>query len=137
MNVKELNEKYQRIQNWQGEYRNELLSYIDEAFAMHGNEFALKPEGFDSWKDWYKSEEFDAMEDIPTYVMIWDRHGNSHEIYITRAYRENGYGTIYVDGFDYTEGRLVEGWFVNGHNDDLESIACLINAVFEQESENC
>lgn len=135
MEVKELNEKYQRILNWDKEYRKELVSYINEAFAMHGNDFALKPEGFGTWQEAYKSEEFDAMEDLPAYVMIWDRHEFSHEIYPTRVYRESEGGLIYVDGYDLTDGKFVEGWYTNDYNDDLASIAEFINAVLEQEQE--
>lgn len=136
MKNKELNEKYQRILNWDEEFRKELVSYINEAFATHGNDFALEPEGFGSWTDAVKSEDFDAMEDLPTYVMIWDRHKFSHEIYPTRVYRESDGGQIYVDGYDYTDGDFVEGWFVNDNNDDLLSIATFINAVLEQEQES-
>lgn len=134
MNVKELNEKYQRIVNWNDEYRKELVSYINEAFAIHGNEFKLKPEGFDTWEEARMSEEFNAVDDMPTYVMIWDRHEFSHEIYPTRAYREKEGGIVYIDGYDYTYGEFVEDWYTNEHNDDLASIACFINAVLEQES---
>ena len=136
MNVNELNEKYQRILNWNDEYRKELVSYINEAFAMHGNEFVLKPEEYDTWQEALKDEAFDAMDDLPTYVMIWDRHEFSHEIYPTRVYREKEGRLIYVDGYDYTEGKFVEDWFINEGNDDLASIADFINAVFDQEQMN-
>ena len=133
MNVKELNEKYRRVLNWNDEYRKELVSYINEAFAMHGTEFVLKPEEYDTWQEASKDEAFDAMEDLPTYVMIWDRHEFSHEIYPTRVYRENEGGLIYVDGYDYTDGKFVKDWYINEGNDDLASIACFIDAVLEQE----
>lgn len=135
MEVKELNEKYQRIWHWYKEYSKEVISYINEAFAMNGNDFALKPARFETWQEAEDSEEFDAMEDLPTYVNIWDRHGFSHEIYITRAYRDSDGGTIYVDGYDFTDGAFVEGWHINDNTSDLVSIAEFINAVFEQEAE--
>ena len=133
MNVKELNEKYQRIANWQSEYRKELISYINEAFAMHGNEFVLKPEDCETWKEAVKSDDFCACEDLPTWLMIWDRHEFSHEIYPTRIYRVSDSGMTYIDGYDNTEGEFVEGWYANDDNDDLSSIADFINAVLEQE----
>ena len=135
MNVKELNEKYQRIANWQSEYRKELVSYINEAFAMHGYEFVLKPEGFDTWEGAVKSDDFCACEDLPTWLMIWDRHEFSHEIYPTRIYRVSDSGMTYIDGYDNTEGDFVEGWYANDDNDDLSSIADFINAVLKQEQE--
>ena len=140
MEVKELNEKYKRLQNWEEEYRKELISYINEAFAMHGNEFVYKCDTHDTWKEKSEDEEddFDAMNDLPTYVMIEDRRGDSHEIYPTRIYREVHEGGSFmdcVDGYDWTDGEFVEGWYPNSHNDDLASIATFINAVLEQESE--
>ena len=137
MEVKELNEKYSRLQNWEEEYRKELISYINEAFAMHGNEFVLKPEGHESWKEADEADEFVAIDDLPTYVMIGDRHGDSHEIYPTRIYREvdkGGSFMDYVDGYDWTDGEFVEGWYPNSYNDDLASIATFIDAVLEQEA---
>lgn len=136
MNVKELNEKYQRIAKWQDEYRKELISYIDEAFTMHGNEFVLKPEGdYETWEGAVKSDDFCACEDLPTWLMIWDRHEFSHEIYPTRIYRVSDSGMTYIDGYDNTEGGFVEGWYANDDNDDLSSIATFINAVLKQEQE--
>lgn len=136
MNVKELNEKYQRLQNWESEYRKELISYINEAFAMHGNEFVLKPGGdYETWEEAVKSDEFCACDDLPTWLMIWDRHEFSHEIYLTRIYRVSDNGLIYIDGYDNTEGGFVEDWYANDDNDDLSSIATFINAVLEQEQE--
>lgn len=136
MNVKELNEKYQRIVNWQDEYRKELVSYINEAFAMHGNEFILKPGGdCETWEEAVKSDDFCACEDLPTWLMIWDRHEFSHEIYPTRIYRVSDSGMTYIDGYDNTEGDFVEGWYANDDNDDLSSIADFINAVLKQEQE--
>ena len=135
MNVKELNEKYQRLQNWENEYRKELVSYIKEAFAMHGNEFVLKPEDCETWEEAVKSDDFCSCEDLPTWLMIWDRHEFSHEIYPTRIYRVSDSGMTYIDGYDNTEGDFVEGWYANDDNDDLSSIADFINAVLKQEQE--
>ena len=136
MNVKELNEKYQRLQNWESEYRKELISYINEAFTMHGNEFVLKPGGnYETWEEAVKSDDFCACEYLPTWLMIWDRHEFSHEIYPTRIYRVSDSGMTYIDGYDSTEGGFVEGWYANDDNDDLSSIADFINAVLEQEQE--
>lgn len=138
MNVKELNEKYQRIQNWQDEYRKELISYINEAFAMHGNEFVLKPEGYDSWEEADEEEEgLDVSAHFGTYFELEDRHGYTHEIYPTRIYRKKPGNALtdYVDGYDLNEGEFVEGWYLNCDVESLSSIAWFINAVLEQEQE--
>lgn len=134
MNVKELNEKYQEIVSIQIKYNRKLVSYINEAFAMHGNEFVLKPEGFETWEEAGQSEEFSAINDLPTYLMKCDAYGDSHEIYPTRVYRKSEQGLIYLDGYDYSDGCFVTDWYTDDFDDDLASIACFINAVLEQEN---
>ena len=140
MNVKELNEKYQRLQNWESEYRKELISYINEAFAMHGNEFVLKPGGdYETWKEVDEEEQgIDVSEHFGTYFELEDRRGHTHEIYPTRIYRkvyEGGSFMDYVDGYDLGEGDFVEEWYIDCDDDSLGSIAYFINAVLEQEQE--
>lgn len=138
MNVKELNEKYQRLQNWESEYRKELVSYINEAFAMHGNEFVLKPGGdYETWEEVDEEEQgIDVSEHFGTYFELEDRRGHTHEIYPTRIYRkvyEGGSFMDYVDGYDLGEGEFVEEWYIDCDDDSLGSIAYFINAVLEQE----
>lgn len=141
MNIKELNEKYQRLQNWESEYRKELISYINEAFAMHGNEFVLKPEGdYETWEEVDEEEQgINVSEHFGTYFELEDRRGHTHEIYPTRIYREKYEGGSfmdYVDGYDLGEGEFVEEWYIDCDKESLESIAYFINAVLEQEQES-
>ena len=75
------------------------------------------------------------MEDLPTYIMVDNGNDGLDEVYITRAERTEG-GFIYIDGYDYSIGDFVEGYYTNSHIDDLQSIAAFINAVLLQEQES-
>lgn len=137
MNVKELNEKYQKLQNWESEYRKELVSYINEAFAMHGNEFEYKCDTHESWDEKNKAGDFDAMNDLPVYLNIGIDDNYIHEIYpycIRQTSSNYGYTSIEVDGWDWYDSDWIS---LEAHSgiDDLMSIASFINAVLEQEQE--
>ena len=133
MNKKELNEKYARILNWHDEYLKELWEYINEAFAMHDNVFEYKCPTHDSWKEADKAGTFDAMEDLPTYLMVDNGLDGLDEVYITRAERTDF--SIYIDGYDHSISEFVTDYYTNSHIDDLQSIASFINAVLEQDTE--
>ena len=140
MEVKELNEKYKRLQNWEEEYRKELISYINEAFAMHGNEFVYKCDTHDSWKEKSEDEEddFDAMNDLPVNLTVWVDDDGGHEMYpycIRQVCTDSGYKSIEMDGYDWYGTDWVEDVDVHEGVENLVAIADFINAVLEQEQE--
>lgn len=130
-----LTSKYSFLSDYEDRYRKELISFINEAFEKHDNVFELKCTTHDSWKEAGKEDEFDAMEDLPTYIMVDNGNDGLDEVYITRAERTEG-GTIYIDGYDYSISEFVTGYYTNSHIDDLQSIASFINAVLLQEQES-
>lgn len=140
MNKKELNEKYVRILNWQDEYYKELREYINEAFAMHGNEFEYKCPTHPTWqkKNEDGDDEFYAMEDLPVYLACECGRSSTDELYPYRIYQEvddTGMKNIFADGYEWNNGEWWKDCNLHDDTDSLESIASFINAVLEQETE--
>lgn len=134
MGKRDLNKKYRRLQNWHKKYRDELIAYIKEAFDIHRNEFVLKPKGCQTWEERSKADDFEAMEELPYYLLIGVEDGNLHEIHISRICRHPiGFLRIDFDGWDWNENEFVERWEVFYDLESLSTIAEFINAVFEQE----
>lgn len=132
-----LTSKYSFLSDYENRYRKELISFINEAFEKHDNVFELKCTTHDSWKEADEDNEFDAMNDLPVYLMVDNQCDGLDEVYITRAERTGEYGNaIYIDGYDYSIGEFVEDYYTNSYIDDLQSIAAFINAVLIQEQES-
>ena len=129
-----LQSKYSHLEDYREQYRKNLLDFINEAFAMHGNEFVLKPEDCETWEE---ADEIDqglnAMDRMPTCLTVYDKHCDTHEVYPTRIYRNEGGYTKYVDGYDYFNCEFTEGWEANSDMESLQAISTFINAVLEQE----
>lgn len=135
-----LTSKFTNAEELGERYRKELLDFINEAFEKHGNEFEYKCPTHNSWKEKNKDEddEFDAMNDLPTYLSIWPEDDGGHEVHIYRIRQsvyESGYRFFEVDGWDWNNSEFVEAWEPNSDIDTLQSIATFINAVLEQEQE--
>lgn len=138
MNVEELNKKFQGLQNLVDKCYDGLRTYINDALDAHSDEFVMKPEGCNSWEERSKQDCFNAMDELPYYVLIAVEDDNAHEIHISRVTRTHkGYGwqVIEVDGWDWSENSWVCGWNFHGDLESLFTVATFINAVLEQESE--
>ena len=131
-----LESKYLRLKDFEEQYRKELLDFINDAFGKHGGVFELKPKGCDTWEERKKENDFNALDELPYYLLIGVDGDNSHEIHISKINNYNtdyGYKGIEVDGWDWSENELVESWDVHYDLESLSTIADFINAVLEQE----
>lgn len=131
-----LQSKYSFLQDYEERYRKDLMLYISDAFDNYGDVFELKPEGCDTWKARSKQEDFNAMDELPYYLLIGVEDDNSHEIHISRIRQgANDFGMQYieVDGWDWSENEFVERWDVHYDIESLKTIADFINAVLEKE----
>lgn len=134
-----LQSKFACLEDCLERYRKELLDFINEAFAMHGNEFVLKPEGdYDTWEERRKEEDFYAMDELPYYLNIGVDDDNAHETHISRVRQIErvSYKAIEVDGWDWYLNKWVEGCEIHYDIDSLAAVADFINAVLEQEQES-
>lgn len=135
-----LQNKYSFLQDHEERYRQELLAFINEAFEKHGNDFEFKCDTHQSWKDKNndKDAEFDAMNDLPTYLNIGIDDSYIHEIYpyrIRQTCTDYGYKSIEVDGWDWYDSEWVENLEAHCTIEDLKSIAYFISQVLFQENE--
>ena len=131
-----LQSRYAALQDYEERYRIDLMNYIYDAFDKHGGVFELKPEGCDTWEERKKEDDFNALDELPYYLLIGVDDDNSHEIHISKIHdlRSNyGYKAIKVDGWDWRESEFVEGRDMHYDIESLSTIADFINAVLEQE----
>ena len=131
-----LQSRYSFLQDYEERYRKDLKLYISDAFANYGDVFELKPEGCETWKKRSKQEDFNAMDELPYYLLIGVEDDNSHEIHISRIHQgtnDIGMQYIEVDGWDWSENEFVERWDAHCYTESLKTIADFINAVLEQE----
>lgn len=128
--------RYSNLTELEKRYRKELLDFINDAFEMHGDVFALKPEGCETWKERSKKLSFMPMDELPYYLTIGVDDDNSHEIHICRIHQgtnDLGMQYIEVDGWDWSDGMFVERWDAHYDIESLSTIAEFIDAVLEQE----
>ena len=127
--LESLNRDYERISNWQEQYRRTLLDYLNKGLEFCGGAASIEV------KHRHYSDAEDAGVDFddqfPVSVDIEDRHSFHHEIYVTRFYRQGD--LFYVDGYDRTDGKWVEGWYTDDRNDTYESLAYLLDAALNPE----
>lgn len=131
-----LQSEYSFLQDYEERYRKDLVMYISNAFDNYGDVFELKPEGCDTWKARSKQEDFNAMDELPYYLLIGVEDDNTHEIHISRIHQgpnDLGLQYIEVDGWDWSENEFVEKWDAHYDLESLKTIADFINAVLEQE----
>ena len=131
-----LHDVYSHLKYYEERYRKELIDFINDAFDKHGGPFELKPEGFETWEERKKEDDFNALDELPYYLLIGVDDDNSHEIHISKISQTNARLGIYsleVDGWDWSESEFVERWDVNYDIESLSTIADFINAVLEQE----
>lgn len=131
-----LQNRYATLQDYEERYRKDLMNYIYDAFDKHGGEFELKPEGCATWEERKKCDGFNALDELPYYILIGVDDDNSHEIHISKIHdlRSNyGYKAIEVDGWDWSESEFAERWDAHYDIESLSTIADFINAVLEQE----
>lgn len=134
-----LTSKFANVEELGERYRKDLIDFIDEAFAMHDNVFEYKCTTHHSWKEADKEGEFDAMNDLPTYITIWPEDDGGHELHLYRIRQsvyKSGYRFFEVDGWDWNNSEFVEAWEPNSDIETLQSIAAFINAVLLQEQES-
>ena len=130
--------KYTYLKDREERYRIDLRNYIYDAFDKHGGVFELKPDGCDTWEERKKEEDFNALDELPYYLLIGVDDDNSHEIHISKIHDLRGscgYKAIEVDGWDWSESEFVERWDMHYDIESLSTIADFINAVLEQEQE--
>ena len=131
-----LQRKYSFLKDYEERHRKELIEFVHIAFDKHNGVFELKPEGYSTWEERKKNEEFCPMDELPYYLLIGVKDDNSHEIHINRIRRVEynwGYRSVEVDGWDWSESEFVEGMDASFDMDSLSTIAEFINAVLEQE----
>ena len=130
--------RFELVREKEASYRKELDAFIDDAFAMHGNEFVLKPSGeYESWQELVEKEDGIMVENhFSTYFELEDKYGQVQLVYPTRICRIGDKMQIEcMDGYDYGEREFVEGLYLDGKLDTLEIVALFIKSVLEQESE--
>ena len=133
-----LHDVYSRLKDHEERYRKELLDFIYDAFDKHGGPFELKPEGCATWEERKKDDDFNALDELPYYLLIGVDGDNSHEIHISKIHdirTDWGYRVIEVDGWDWSESEFVERWDAYYDIESLSTIADFINAALEQEQE--
>lgn len=112
-------------------YRHQLDEFIQSAFRNIGDDaIHLLPEGFDTWEEADKAGEFDAMADLPSYLLLDDGDSCYTEYYITSVYRDDH--TFYIDGYDYKHGQFFTNHPVPSDLENFTAIAQFIHAVLEQ-----
>ena len=136
-----LQSKYSYLQDLQERYRKELIDFIDEAFEKHGNEFEYKCDTHATWQAKHEDDdaEFDAMNDLPTYLAIWVEDDGGHEVYPTviRQYVDGiGCKHLEADVWDLNDCCWAKYQQVHSSIEDLQSVAEFISAVLEQEMYN-
>ena len=132
-----LQSKYSCLEDLYERHRKELLDFIHDAFEKHGNEFEYKCDTHPSWEAKNEDAEFNAMDDLPACVTVWVNDDGGHEVYPTvvrQHVSDTGYKSIEVCGWDWSDSDWVEYQDVNHILDELQSIACFINAVLKQET---
>lgn len=133
-----LHSKYSFLKDSEERYRNDLIAFIHEAFDKHGGVFELKTEGSISWEERAKDDEFNALDELPYYLLVGVDDDNSHEIHINRIHdfkTDLGYRNIDIDGWDWYDGKFVERCNMNYDIESLSTVADFINAVLEQEQQ--
>lgn len=130
--------KYSFLQDRLELYRKELLDFINDAFAKHGGQFELNTDCGIEWVERSKNADFDAINELPYYLLIGVEDDNSHEIHINKIKQittDYGYNAIEVDGFDWSENDWVYGLDAYYDIESLTTISAFINGVLEQEYE--
>lgn len=133
-----LQSKYSYLQDLQERYHKDLIDFIHEAFEKHGDEFEYKCDTHATWQAKHEDDdaEFDAMNDLPTYLTVWVDDDGGHEVYPTviRQYVDDtGYKHLEVDGWDWYDSCWAKYQQVHSTVDELQSVAEFISAVLEQE----
>ena len=133
-----LQSEYSFLQDLQERYHKGLIDFIYDSFEKHGDEFEYKCNTHATWQEKYEDDdaEFDAMNDLPTYLTIWVDDDGGHEVYPTviRQYVDDtGYKHLEVDGWDWYDSCWVKYQQVHSTIEELQSVAEFINAVLGQE----
>ena len=124
-NFENLNAKYRKSCELANQSKNLLVEYLNESVSALGGEVKLT--GF--CKTYEEAEEagIEFENQFPSEIGLADKHGCNHNIYITRLYKSGE--TFYIDGYDYTDGEWVKGWFVTELSSNYRDLACFIDAV--------
>ena len=131
-----LHDVYSHLKDYEERYRKELIDFINDAFDKHGGPFELKPEGCETWEERKKEDDFNALDELPYYLLIGVDDDNSHEVHISKIHdikTDWGYRTIEIDGWDWSESEFVERWDMHYDIESLSTIADFIHAVLEKE----
>jgi len=130
--LESLNRSYEKISDWENQYRIALMKYLEEGLAFCGGKAKLTVK-YNSYEEAEKEdEEFD--EQFPVSVTIEDRHGWRHSIYVTVLYKSGN--LFYVNGYDSTDGGWIEGWYTDDMTNTYESLAYFINQVLNPDNED-
>jgi len=129
--LESLNRTYEKLSNWENQYRISLMEYLDKGLAFCNGKAELKFK-YNSYEEAEKDEEeFD--EQFPVSVVVEDRHGFSHSTYVTALYKVGN--LYYVDGYDTSDGEWIKGWYTDDSNDTLDSLATFVNSVLNPKEE--
>lgn len=120
-----LSAKYQQSVELAEQAHKLLVDFLDEALAVCGGVVELT--GFHKSYEEADDAGVDFDDQFPVEICITDKHGWNHNIYITRLYKKNS--TFYIDGYDYTDGEWIAGWYVT-HTDSMYSdLSAFVQAV--------
>jgi len=123
--LESLNRTYEKLSNWENQYRISLMEYLDKGLAFCNGKAELKFK-YNSYEEAEKDEEeFD--EQFPVCVVVEDRHGFSHSTYVTALYKVGN--LYYVDGYDTSDGEWIKGWYTDDMTNTYEQLAYFIHNV--------
>lgn len=108
-----------------------VTEYLELAFKERKAYEYPVPDGHTSWEEWAETDGVDVTNYLPGHLDLWDNNGDYHEIYPMEVYKEEGHDGIYINGWDFTESRMVYGWYDDCHNG--YSIMSFIDAVLNAE----
>lgn len=127
--LKELNEKYRQSINLAEQAHNLMVEFLNESVAACGGTVELT--GY--CKTYEEADEagieFDSQ--FPAEICITDKHGFNHSIYITRLFIIND--IFYIDGYDYTDGEWIKGWYVTHTESNYSDLAYFVKSVIAPE----
>lgn len=129
--LKKLNAKYRKYIELSNDARNALIEYLNEAINACGGSVELT--GFYTS---YKEANAAGMvfaEQFPAAICLTDKHGFTHNIYITRLYKKST--TFYIDGYDCSDDEWITGWYVASLDSMYSDLAYFVECVINQESE--
>ena len=130
--LESLNRNYERITNWQDQYRQSLMEFLSQSLAFCENGEAELSVKYKNWSD-AEEEGVEFADQFPISITIEDRHGFQHSIYVTKVYKRND--LFYVDGYDNYDNKWIEGWYTDDSNSTYEDLAYFINQVLNSETD--